>query len=160
MTPATYIKTSAASFVLYSAFAVGALCTANLAHAAEPAAKADKMTEQVMVKTSATQGSFTERTYGIKGDWQILQVDGQTIFRLSDDFRTKRGPDLKLFLSPSTLDSVTGVTATQDAIRLGELKSNKGTQDYIIPEGTDLSRFNSILIHCEAFSKLWGGTNI
>lgn len=161
MTPSTYIKTSIASLAVYSTVAIGALCAGNLAHAANAdPAQTDGRVEHVMTKTTASQGSFTKRTYGIKGEWQILKVDGQMVLRLSDDFRTKRGPDLKLFLSPTKLDNVTGVTATQDAVRLGALKSNTGASDYIIPAGTDLSRFNSVLIHCEAFSKLWGGADI
>ena len=40
---------------------------------------------------------------------------------------------------------------------LGALESTKGTQDYVLPEGVSLSDFDSVLVHCEQFSVLWGG---
>lgn len=124
------------------------------------AANASEPVIAVAMASKAKTGEFTKATFNIKGEWEILQQNGQTIFRLSENFKTKTGPDLKLFLSPKRVDTVTGRTATTDAIRLGALKSNKGTQDYIIPANIDLSQFGSILIHCEAYSKLWGGANL
>lgn len=149
----TFIKTVIASLAIYGGASLTVLGTANLTYAAEaPVA--------VAMVQAPQSGGFEKSAFNIKGGWEIVKENGQTIFRVSDDFRTKNGPDLKLFLSPKTVDSATGATATQDAVRLGVLKSNKGSQDYIIPANIDLSQFNSILIHCEAFSKLWGGANI
>ena len=142
----TYMRTALASLAIFGGMSVTALSAVNLAHAAEPAA--------------ANSGNFEKSSFTIKGDWTIVKESGQTIFRLSEDFKTKNGPDLKLFLSPKSVDTVTGQTATQDAVKLSVLKSNKGSQDYIIPTDIDLSQFSSILIHCEAYSKLWGGANL
>ncbi len=142
----TYMRTALASLAIFGGMSVTALSAVNLAHAAEPAA--------------ANSGNFEKSSFTIKGDWTIVKENGQTIFRLSEDFKTKNGPDLKLFLSPKSVDTVTGQTATQDAVKLSVLKSNKGSQDYIIPTDIDLSQFSSILIHCEAYSKLWGGANL
>jgi hypothetical protein len=100
---------------------------------------------------------FTKKKYKIKGSWSLIQRDGQNIIKFSDDFKTKNGPDLKIFLSPQSIEQASGKTAVNDAINLGELKSNKGAQEYVIPAGTDLSLFNSVLVHCEAYSVLWGG---
>ena len=93
-------------------------------------------------------------------DRAIVNENGQRILRFSDDFKTKNGPDLKLFLSPKSVGDVTGKTATQGAVKLSVLRSNKGSQDYVIPSHIDLSQYGSILIHCEAYSKLWGGANL
>lgn len=149
----TFMKTVVASLAIYGGASATTFFAANLAHAAEPAIAV------AMVDTTQT-GSFEKSSFNIKGDWKIVQENGQTIFRVSEDFKTKNGPDLKLFLSPKTVESATGATATQNAVRLGVLKSNRGGQDYIIPANIDLSQFGSILIHCEAFSKLWGGANL
>lgn len=149
----TFIKTAFASLAIYGGVSMTTLGAAGIVHAAEPAVAV------TMVK-GAQSGSFEKSTFKIKGDWQIIQENGQTIFRVSEDFKTKNGPDLKLFLSPEAVGDVTGSTATNGAVRLGVLKSNKGSQDYIIPANIDLSQFGSILIHCEAYSKLWGGANL
>jgi hypothetical protein len=114
-------------------------------------------TPVVATQTHNISGDFVKKKYNIKGDWQILQQNGQTILRLSDDFKTKKGPDLKIFLSPQSIADVTGQTATQGSVLVSALTSNKGTQDYIIPSHVNLADFQSVLIHCEAFSVLWGG---
>ncbi|WP_371397164.1 DM13 domain-containing protein [Fretibacter rubidus] len=102
-------------------------------------------------------GDFVKKKKSIKGDWTVVQENSQTIIRFSDDFKTKNGPDLKIFLSPQSIGSVTGKTAVDGAVLLGVLKSNKGAQDYVLPAGVSLASFSSVLIHCEAYSILWGG---
>ncbi len=104
--------------------------------------------------------SFAKKAFKVKGDYSIVQENGQTIIRLSDDFKTKSGPDLKVFLSPLSADTVSGSTAVQGAVNLGALKSNKGGSDYILPAGVNLADFQSVLIHCEAYSKLWGAATL
>lgn len=149
----TFIKTAIASLAIYGGASMTVFGATNLTYAAEGAVAV------AMVK-SPQAGNFEKSAFDIKGDWEIVKENGQTVFRISEDFKTKNGPDLKLFLSPKSVNAATGATATQDAIRLGALKSNKGGQDYIIPANVDLSQFGSILIHCEAFSKLWGGADL
>lgn len=147
------LKTAIISFAIYGGASFSILSTANIAAATEP-------TTAMVMMDKIQEGEFEKGSFNINGQWKIVEEKGQTIFRLSDDFKTKSGPDLKLFLSPKTVGTVTGRTAKENAIRLGELKSNRGTQDYVIPANIDLSQFGSVLIHCEAFSKLWGGANI
>jgi len=147
------MKTILKAALISTAIAAGAISTANLTFAAEPAVS-------VVMAQTAQSGRFEKSSFNIQGDWQIVKENGQTIFRISNDFKTKNGPDLKLFLSPKSVANVTGSTATQDAVKLSVLRSNKGSQDYIIPAHVDLSQYGSILIHCEAFSKLWGGANL
>ena len=46
-----------------------------------------------------SQGGWVSKQYSIQGGWEISQKNGQTVIRFSDDFKTKAGPDLKVFLS-------------------------------------------------------------
>ena len=103
-------------------------------------------------------GDFVSKQYSIKGGWSIVQNGNDTVIRLDKSFKTKGGPDLKLFLSPQSIDSVTGKTATEGAVLISPLTSNKGAQEYRLPAGIDLTDFESLLIHCESYSVLWGGT--
>ncbi len=106
------------------------------------------------------EGQFVQKSKRLKGSYEVVQENGQTIIRFADDFKTVNGPDLKVFLSPNTIENTTGRNATDGAVLLGFVKSKKGTQDYVLPAGVTLADFNSVLIHCEAFSVLWGGGNI
>jgi len=105
-------------------------------------------------------GGWTDKQYSIDGSWSINVEGNQTILRLNDDFKTKRGPDLKIFLSKQSINDVTGKTATNDSILLSALKTNKGSQEYVLPDNVDINDYQSLLIHCEQFSVLWGGAAI
>ena len=143
------MKTILKAALIGFAMSAGTLSTVSLSYAADPVAGA-----------TTTSGSFEKTSFSINGDWAIVNENGQRILRFSDDFKTKNGPDLKLFLSPKSVGDVTGKTATQGAVKLSVLRRNKGSQDYVIPADIDLSQYGSILIHCEAYSKLWGGANL
>ena len=109
---------------------------------------------------SGQSANFVRFNKKLGGDVTVLEVDGRTVLRFGESFRASRGPDLKVFLSPQGLDTVSGRTAVDGAVRLGELKRNRGTQDYVLPEGVNLSEFSSVLVHCEEFSVLWGGAEL
>ena len=43
-----------------------------------------------------------------------------------------------------------------ERVELGELKGNEGNQNYNIPNGTDLSKFQTVSIYCERFDANFG----
>jgi Electron transfer DM13 len=77
----------------------------------------------------------------------ITLADGKTFLRL-ENLKATNGPDLYVYLS-------TGKDVS-DIVNLGRLKGNIGNQNYEIPTGTDLSKHNTVLIWCKAFSTLFG----
>ena len=105
-------------------------------------------------------GAWVNKEYKIKGEWSIQQRGEQQVITLNKKFKTKKGPDLKIFLSKQSIKDVTGATATNDAVLVSALKNNKGEQEYVLPVGVDVSEFTSLLIHCEAYSVLWGGADL
>ena len=120
-------------------------------------APANAQTSDVAASAVQTDQSFFKKKYRIKGTWSLVQRDGKNLITFSDDFKTKNGPDLKIFLSPKSAADVKGNNAVDGSLNLGVLKSNNGVQEYEIPTGTDLSKFSTFLIHCEAYAVLWGG---
>ena len=150
----TYVRNALTCLAVFGSASVAILPAVSLAQTSEPAITTVALSDAVQ------SGGFEKSNFNISGDWQIVKENNQTIFRISNNFKTKNAPDLKLLLSRKLVGDVTGKTATQEAIKLSVLRSNKGSQDYIIPPHIDLSEYRSILIHCEAFSKLWGGANL
>jgi hypothetical protein len=100
-------------------------------------------------------GQFVGVNDGIhntEGQAKVLQLaDGKQLLRL-EDFKSTNGPDLYVYLA-------TDDTA-QDYVSLGELKANIGNQNYEIPEGTDLTKYNTALVWCKQFSVLFGSAEI
>ena len=146
----SYLSTAIATIALSSGVVLTSFTPVNAA----------PTIQRITMAELAQSGNFKNVTYGVKGSWSIVKENGHTVLRFSDDFNTKNGPDLKLFLSPNKVENLTGKTALNQAVRLSVLKSNKGGQDYVIPVTIDITEFGSILIHREAFSVLWGGANI
>jgi hypothetical protein len=100
-------------------------------------------------------GQFVGVNDGIhnaEGQANVLQLaDGQQILRL-EDFKATNGPDLYVYLATDS--------TAQEYVSLGELKANIGNQNYEIPEGTDLTKYDTALVWCKQFSVLFGSAEI
>jgi hypothetical protein len=81
----------------------------------------------------------------------ITPIDGKTFLRL-ENLKATNGPDLYVYLS-------TGKDVS-DIVNVGRLKGNVGNQNYEIPTGTDLSKYDTVLIWCKAFSTLFGSAKL
>lgn len=81
----------------------------------------------------------------------INLADGRTFLRV-ENLKATNGPDLYVYLSTDKDAS--------DIVNLGRLKGNIGNQNYEIPAGTDLSKYNTVLIWCKAFSTLFGSAKL
>jgi hypothetical protein len=105
--------------------------------------------------TMALMGNFIDAGDGFHKAEGIAKVinlaDGRIFLRL-ENLKTTNGPDLYVYLS-------VGKDAS-DIVNLERLKGNIGNQNYEIPSGTDLSKYNTVLIWCKAFSTLFGSAKL
>lgn len=86
------------------------------------------------------------------GSASIYEIDeGMSVLRLEDFFSTN-GPGLRVYLSTDK--------GASDYVSLGDLKANRGNQNYDIPAGTDLEKYNKVLIWCEPFRVLFGSAEV
>jgi electron transfer DM13 len=100
-------------------------------------------------------GTFVGVNDGIhnaEGQAKVIKLsDGSNFLRL-EDFRSTNGPDLYVYLSTDKSNS--------DFVNLGKLKGNVGNQNYEIQQGIDLSKYDTVLIWCQAFSVLFGSAEL
>ena len=91
--------------------------------------------------------------HNVEGLAKVIPLDGGglTVLRL-ENFKSTNGPNVHLYLA-------TDKTAS-NFIDLGRLKANNGNQNYNIPVGTDLSKYNLVLIWCKDFSVLFGSAQL
>jgi hypothetical protein len=116
----------------------------------------ENMSETPMPKdTKLLMGNFVDAGDGFHKAQGVAKVinlaDGRTFLRL-ENLKTTNGPDLYVYLS-------TGKDVS-DIVNLGRLKGNIGNQNYEIPTGTDLAKYNTALIWCKAFSTLFGSAKL
>jgi hypothetical protein len=116
----------------------------------------ESITEDVTVEGSFLIGNFIGVNDGIhnaEGLAKVIVLDegNRSILRL-ENFRATNGPDLYVYLSTDK--------SASDFVSLGRLKGNIGNQNYEIPEGTELSKYDTVLIWCRAFSVLFGSAEL
>lgn len=101
---------------------------------------------------------WVKKKYDITGAYRIVQDDeGRRFFELDESFKTKDAPDLKVVLSPWTIEQATHKNALEGGAVIGILASTRGMQRLPIPREVELKRYRSVLIHCEEYTILWGG---
>ncbi|MEL6244921.1 MAG: DM13 domain-containing protein [Pseudomonadota bacterium] len=142
-----------------SLFAAAAIALVSISPVATTAS-AQATAATVQSAAELPSGDFVRKQKRLKGGWHVEQRGEQTVIVFEDDFRAAGGPDLKVFLSPQTVSDVNGKTAVNGSVLLGELTATKGGQEYIVPAGVNLADFESVLVHCEAYSVLWGGGDL
>lgn len=105
--------------------------------------------------TNTLTGTFIgigDGFHNVEGAAKVIPVEsGAQILRL-ENFKATNGPDLYVYLSKDK--------SASDFINVGRLKGNVGNQNYEIPIGSDLSKYNTVLIWCRAFSFLFGSAQI
>jgi hypothetical protein len=115
----------------------------------------ENMSASVIDNSKSLMGNFVGSGDGFHKAEGVVKVitlaDGKTFLRL-ENLKATNGPDLYVYLS-------TGKDVS-DIVNLGRLKGNIGNQNYEIPTGTDLSKYNTVLIWCKAFSTLFGSAKL
>ena len=92
----------------------------------------------------------------VVGSWSIVKEEQQYVIVLGDDFSARDGPDVKVFLSPKPVNEITGSNATEGSAFITEITRFKGQYRISVPKHVNPEDFQSLVFHCEEFSKLWG----
>ena len=119
------------------------------------------VSENLSVATMSTSSNKTlignfvgagDGFHNAEGVAKIIQLaDGTDILRL-ENFKATNGPDLYVYLSTDKTNA--------HIVNLGRLKGNIGNQNYLIPAGTDITKYNTTLIWCRAFSVIFGSAQL
>jgi hypothetical protein len=115
----------------------------------------ESMSQGSETNDSLLTGSFIGVGDGIhdaQGIAKVIPVEsGGNVLRL-EDLVVTNGPDLYVYLSTDK--------SASDFVNLGRLKANIGNQNYPIPAGTDMTKYDTVLIWCKAFSVLFGSADL
>lgn len=107
---------------------------------------------------AAQSGGWQNQEFKVNGSWSIEERADGNYLVVSDDFKTKSAPDLKFFFSKAQYGDLNGKNATDNAVFVAKLDGTKGGAAYKIPSNINVSDYNSLVLHCEQFSKLWAST--
>ena len=100
-------------------------------------------------------GAFHGVAHETRGTATVHETADGRVLRLTD-FETSNGPAVHVYLiaAPDAADAATVKKA--DPIDLGELKGNKGDQNYEVPAGIDLGKYRAVTIWCARFDVNFG----
>ena len=95
-----------------------------------------------------------------EGSWKIVKNGDRYLVEMGEDFEAKKAPDLKIFLSKAPLGDIKGSNATKkgDPVFVAKLTSYKGKASYEVPSYINVKEYTTIIVHCEEYAKLWGGS--
>jgi hypothetical protein len=124
---------------------------------------ADPTPEAKPERVVSAEGAFISHEHGTTGQARIITLaDGSRVLRLVD-LDTSNGPDLKVWLAAApVIEGEDGwfVFDDDEYLDLGPLKGNKGSQNYPIPDGVDISDLTSVSIWCDRFSVSFGAAEL
>ncbi|KAB2341394.1 DM13 domain-containing protein [Actinomadura rudentiformis] len=123
--------------------------------AAQGAAQGTVARTQEVFSTSSWQSISHGTTTGKVKVYK--HADGSYALRL-EDLDTSNGPDLKVVLSKGGHE--TQQNLSPDYRNLGTLKGNKGSSNYSIAAGVDLSQYKSVVIWCKRFDSVFAAAPI
>jgi hypothetical protein len=138
-------------------FLIGAPVGAFLWYAFSPLLFDEVVEEQLAEAEVISQGGFrdADRTHKGTGTATVMTFpNGRLEVQLSD-FEVTNGPDLEVWLSAHPDPESSSDVSANQWLSLGQLKGNVGNQAYAVPEGTDISIYNSVVIWCEQFGVLF-----
>ena len=104
------------------------------------------------------RGTFGPRSHPAEGTATVISDGTETYLRF-EEFATDNGPDLYVYLSTAAPDAPAD-RFDDDFVDLGRLKGNIGDQNYLIPAGTDLDTYATVVIWCEDFSVAFGSAGL
>ncbi len=112
----------------------------------------DEMIDATPMTYAGTFVGIGDGVHDAKGDARTIPLkDASTVLRL-ENFKATNGPDLYVYLSADE--------GASDFVNLGKLKASSGNHNYVIPDDTDLDKYNKVLVWCKAFSVLFGSAEL
>jgi hypothetical protein len=128
----------------------------NATEAALPATMAEPQ-----IQTIATNnGELVDHAHGGEGTINAITDGERTFLRFEDDFAIDNGPDLNVYLVRGADANGPAGAFDDDFIDLGDLKGNVGAQNYEIPDGVDLSEYDTVVIWCVRFGVAFNAATI
>jgi hypothetical protein len=113
-------------------------------------------------RTLAT-GEFITHEHATRGTVKIVQLpDGSRVLHL-ENLDTSNGPNLKVWITDADVkpgQDGWGVFDDGAYLSLGQLKGNKGNQNYALPAKADLDKYTSVSIWCDRFNVSFGAAEL
>ncbi|MDA3646896.1 DM13 domain-containing protein [Saccharopolyspora indica] len=138
------------------AFQPWRLWTSTTVDEALPPAPTVVVPEVGQAPVELAAGEFVTQEHETSGAARVLKLpDGSLLLRL-DELATSDGPDLHVWLTDQTAGGDWHKYDDGRYVALGQLKGNRGNQNYVIPPDAQLPGLTSVVIWCDRFNVAFG----
>ena len=90
------------------------------------------------------------KRHSVSGGYHVVTEGDPRSRVLDEDFVLDGATDPYIVLSADLMGSGKGT------VNLGRLRTNKGSTTFVIPAGTDLSPFHTVVAWCRKYNVTWG----
>ena len=108
---------------------------------------------------AAGEFNHIDPIHGADGFAKIYELPDERWFLRFEEFHSKNGPDLHVYLSRDYPDS-TFAGLGEDPLHLGALKGNIGSQNYALPDDFTLTDYRSVVIYCLPFRVVFSSAQL
>jgi hypothetical protein len=132
---------------------------APVVRAAPDETEADVSTSAAPAPSVLASGDFISHEHHTTGSVKVIETAGGARYLRLENLDTSNGPTLRVWLSDVTdIEGRSGWRIFDDGshVDLGELKGNKGSHNYRIPDSVELDRYHSVTIWCARFHVSFG----
>lgn len=86
------------------------------------------------------------------GTGGVYRDEARTLVRFDDTFKAGPGPNYWVYLNMVPVGEEADFNADAGRVRIAQLKSFSGGQNYALPPDVDIAKFHTVTIWCESFS--------
>jgi Electron transfer DM13 len=103
-------------------------------------------------------GKLESREHPTSGRTTIYADGGGKKYLRLTDFATSNGPDVHVVLVKAEEPAMSKiiVPGSLEFVELGSLKGNRGDQNYDLPAGAEIEKYQAVAIYCERFHAIFG----
>jgi Electron transfer DM13 len=102
-------------------------------------------------------GKLESREHLTSGRATIYKESSRRQYLRLTDFATSNGPDVHVVLVKAEEPAMSKiiVPGNLEYVELGSLKGNQGDQNYDLPAGADVEKYQAVAIYCERFHAIF-----
>jgi hypothetical protein len=115
-------------------------------------AAASRTASAAAAPVTLASGEFRSVAHDGRGTATIYQLPGGKRTLRFTNFETSNGPALHVYLVAAKDAADNDTVKKAGFIDLGPLKGNQGDQNYDLPAGVDLAKYQAVTVWCQRFS--------
>jgi hypothetical protein len=97
-----------------------------------------------------------DRIHWANGSGRVIRATQGWVVRFEADFEAGPGPNYWVYLNTVPVGEEKDFNADQGRLKIAPIKSFRGAQNFVLPEGVDPAKFHTVTVWCESFGAYIG----